>query len=352
MTAKALFCAIGELSEEYILDAAEENIRTVSRARRIGRAARRIGAIAACLILLFGAGIYGYFWYNYDFTAHEEMLKIYPVYLENRMMSYAAERIGEGEALFLPTRIGEEVWSSNGKTFYRFKGRDDYAELILDDGGTLSKVSFYTFSMLPEGGIYSDEDGTDWHWRELVPEEVWQEIDTSPYTYRDILRVIYRVDDADDIAWVRFEKSNIDNTQIGRSVKVKTVTLRDADEIETVWDILVSISGTDHYAERPEPRVPLPDDVRSVQVVRNVTVSFKNGVKLEFEYTPSGGEDCGLFYRIEGVDYYYLTVEQNHALIDLAEISFAPTPIPETEPPSGTCVTATAASFPDETIEE
>ena len=118
------------------------------------------------------------------------------------------------------------------------------------------------------------------------------------------------------------------------------------------WGILTGVVPFDYLqADYPTPAVPKPDDVRSVQVVRDVTVKFKNGSTLSFAYNPAGGEDCGLLYRLEGSNRYYLTVEQNHALIALADISFAPTPIPETDPPRGGDETAQVQPAP-ETIPE
>ncbi len=340
MTKQELFCAIGDVREEWINDADAVSIRRATRARRAGRLARRVGAVAACLVLLLTAGYRFACWY-FPLGAYEQVMRITPVVFNNRLMMYAFERLGDGQEMMLRHQRGEYLGHNGAYDVWQLKGRDDYAELIFSDGENWELGRFNQYSALAQGWTYDEEADADWWYASLMTPEEWRKIDTSAYTLVDVLQQIYGVDSADDIVSVRFEKSGIDNTQIGRSVKVETVTLRDADEIAQVWNILISLTPTDHYADRPTPTVAKPDNVRSVQVVRDVTISFKNGTVLEFEYNPSGGEDCALFYRIEGYNYYYLTVEQNHTLIDLAGISFAPTPIPETKPPRGVDETAT-----------
>lgn len=350
MTREELFGAIGDVREAWIADAGEENVRRTTRARRAGRFARRAGAIAACLAIVLTVGYRFVCWY-FPMGGYEQVLRIKPIVLHGRLMSYAMERLGEGQQMLLAARLGDVVWENGETTVWKLKGREDYAELIFSDGDTYQLGRLEDYSALPEGWNFELENYINWWYAPLLTPEEWRQIDTSAYTFAEVLREIYCVDSADDIAWVRFEKSGIDNTEVGRSVKVKTVTLRDTDEIAQVWDILWSLTPTDHYADRPQPTVPKPDDVKSVQIVRDVTVTFKNGSALRFEYDPAGGEDCALFYRLEGVNYYYLTVEQNHTLIDLAGISFAPTPIPETDPPQGIAETATAAPVPETTPE-
>lgn len=342
MTKQELFTAIGDVWEEWIADAGEEAVRRSTRARRAGRLVRRLGACAVCLAILMTAGIGFARWY-FPLGGYEQVLRITPIVLHNRFMQYELVRLGEGQQALLPHRRGDYVGELQGREVWHLQGREDYAELIFYDGESWQLARFSDYSSFIEGWSYDADAGEDWLYNDLLTPEEWRQIDTSAYTLSDVLRNVYAADSADDIAWVRFEKSSIDNTRVGKSVKVKPATLCDADEIAQVWDILVSLVPFDDYRyDRPEPVVPRSDDVRSVQVVRDVTVTFKNGAMLSFEYNPSGGEDCALFYRIEGSNRYYLTVEQNHALIDLAGISFALTPIPETDPPRGISETATA----------
>lgn len=340
MTKTELFGAIGDVREDWIVDAAEENLRRVTRGRRAGKLARRLGTAAACLAILLTAGIGFARWY-FPLGAHEQVLRLTPLVMHNRFMQYALVRLGEGQEAMLPHRRGEYVGSLQGREVWRLQGREDYAELILRDGGEWKLVRINDYSVFHTGWVYDPETEGDWIYATLLSPEEWAKIDTSAYTLGEVLRNIYAADGAEDIAWVRFEKSNIDNTQVGQSVKVKTVTLRDADEIAQVWEILVGLAPFDDRLERPQPVVVKPD-VLAVQTVRDVTVRFKNGAELTFEYSPAGGEDCGLLYRVEGYNPYYLTVEQNHTLIELADISFAPTPIPETDPPREIPETATA----------
>ncbi len=350
MTKERLFLAIGEVREEWIADAGEENLRRAGSAKRMSRAARRIGVFAACLVLLLTVGYRVYDWYFLSHT-HEQVLRLCPFVLEDRLMMYAFDgELGKGERLMLGARRGEYVgqvaWQDRAHDVWKLQGRDDYAELIFSEGDSFQLGRFHQYSALAEGWSYDAEDTDDWFYASLMTPEEWARIDTSPYTLSEVLETIYCVNSADDIAFVRFEKSNIDNTEVGRSVKVKTVTLRDAENLGKIWNILTVLTPLNHHAERPVPTVGLPDYVKTVQVVRDITIKLKNGAVLQFEYNPAGGEDCALFYRIEGYHYYYLTPDQNHTLINLAEISFAPTPIPETKPPLGTCETAVAQTVP------
>lgn len=348
MTNRELFAAIGEVREDWIADAGEANVRRSTRARRVGKLARRLGALAACLAILLAGGYRFARWY-FPLGMYDQVLRMTPLVLENRLMIYAFEQLGEGQQLALAYQRGELVEESGGRAVWKLKGRDDYAELIFRDGDGYQLARLEDYSALHEGWTYEAEATDDWLYNDLLTPEEWEQIDTSAYTLGEVLRNVYDVDSADAIAWVRFEKSGIDNTQVGRSVKVKTVTLRDADALAQVWDILVGLTPYDSRLERPQPTVTRPD-VLAVQTVRDVTVRFKNGAELTFAYNPAGGEDCGNFYRVEGDSPYYLTVEQNHTLIALAGISFAPTPIPETDPPRGSAETATAR--PPETIPE
>lgn len=339
MTKSTLFCTIGDVREEWIADAAEENLRRVTRAKRVGRLARRWGVLAACLALLLVGGYRFAKWY-FPTGAYEQVLRLTPIVIHNRFMQYELVRLGDGQEAMLPHRRGEYVGNLQGREVWHLQGREDYAELIIWDGEKWQLVRFNEYSAFAEGANLEWGKYADWFYATLLNPEEWQKIDTTAYTLGEVLHNIYAADSADDIAWVRFEKSDIDNTQVGRSVKVKTVTLRDTEEIAQVWDILVGLTPYDDRLARPQPTVIKPD-VLAVQIVRDVTVRFKNGAELTFEYSPAGGEDCGLFYRVEGYSPYYLTLEQNHTLIDLAGISFAPTPIPETDPPRGISETAT-----------
>ena len=350
MKGKKLFLAIGEVREEWITDAdADTGAEDVPPKKKHLGWIRRIGAAAACFLVLLTVGYCFADWY-YPMGAHEEVLRIKPLVLYNRLMSYELVRLGEGQRAMLPHRRGEYVGNLQGTEVWHLQSREDYAELIFHDGETWQLGKINQYNSLAEGWTYDPIEDADWAFGSLLSPEEWANIDTSTYTMAEVLRNIYVAESAGDIAWVRFERDDIDNTQIGRSVKVKTVTLRDEAEIALVWEIMDGLTPLSHHAERPQPKVTRPEDVRAVQVARNVTVKFKNGAVLEFEYNPAGGEDCALFYRIAGYDYFYLTVEQNRTLIDLAEISFAPTPIPETDPPRG--IDATATARPPETAAE
>ncbi|MBR7184836.1 MAG: hypothetical protein IKD37_04430 [Clostridia bacterium] len=340
MTKQDLFVSIGEVREEWIADAGEENLRCATRAKRVGRLARRLGAIAACLAILLVGGYRFINWY-FPLGAHEQVLRLTPIVMHNRFMQYELVRLGDGQETMLPHRRGEYVGNLQGREVWRLRGREDYAELIIRNGEQWQLVRFNEYSAFAEGANLEWGMYADWVYATLLSPEEWAKIDTTAYTLGEVLHDIYAADSADDIAWVRFEKSGIDNTQVGQSVKVQTVTLRDAESITQVWEILVGLEPFDDFRfERPQPAVTKPD-VLAVQTVRDVTVRFRNGAELTFEYNPAGGEDCGLLYRVEGHSPYYLTIAQNHTLIDLAGISFAPTPIPETDPPRGLSETAT-----------
>lgn len=345
MKGENLFFSIGEVRDEWIADA-DTGAEDAPRKKKPWGWIRRLGAAAACFLVLLTVGYCFIDWY-YPMGAHEEVLRIKPLVLYNRLMSYELVRLGEGQRVMLPRRRGEYVGNLQGTEVWHLQGREDYAELILYDGEIWQLGRINQYNSLAEGWTYDPVGDADWIFGSLLSPEEWTKIDTSRYTLAEVLHNIYAADSAEDIAWVRFEKDDIDNTQIGRSVKVKTVTLRDEDELMLMWEIMAGLTPLSHHAERPQPKITRPEDVLAVQVARNVTVKFKNGAVLEFEYNPAGGEDCAIFYRIAGYDWFYLTVEQNRALIDLAEISFAPTPIPETKPLRG--IDAIETACPPET---
>lgn len=346
MTGRELFLTIGEVRDAWIADADTGAEDVPQKKPQRWNWMRRLGAVAACFLVLLTVGYCFADWY-YPLGAHEEVLRIKPLVLHNRLMSYELVRLGEGQRAMLPHRRGEYVGNLQGMEVWHLQGREDYAELIFHDGETWQLGRFNQYSSLAEGWTYDPAEDADWPFAALLSLEEWEKIDTSRYTLAEVLRNIYGAECASDIAWVRFEKSGIDNTQVGQSVKVKTVTLRDAAEIARVWEIMASLTPIYHHDERPKVEVTRPEDVLAVQVVRDVTVRFQNGATLEFEYNPVGGADGALFYRIAGYDYFCLTPAQNRTLIDLAEISYAPTPIPETKPPRG--IDATETARPPET---
>ncbi|MBR6708656.1 MAG: hypothetical protein IKL84_03140 [Clostridia bacterium] len=324
MTREALFSAIGEISEEYILDADEEQVRQSSRTKRIGRAVRRIGTLAACLLVICAAAFSGLNWYLGLSGAHEQLLVIKPTVLGDRFAFYGMKQLGEGQTLMLSYQKGELVWERDDLRVWQLKGREDYSELIFEDDKGLQLGFFDGYCVLPAG---AELDG-NWFYGSLLTPEEWEKIDFSAYTLSDVLHEIYCADSADDIEKIRFSKTDSDNTVVGRSVKVKTVTLRDEEAREQIWNLFLDLIPAEDFSD---PVVKLPDTVKPVQVMREVTVTFRNGAELICHYQPAGGEDGGSITQ-RGKIYGILTVEQNHALIKLAEISFHPTPIPETDP--------------------
>lgn len=333
MTTQDLFRAIGDVRDDYILDAAVK-----PKKRRPWLHAIAIAA-CVCLVVLPVAR----WWFAPAFQTTEQLLITRPILIGDRFMSY--HRVNDiltrwDDESFLALRKGDILRQQGGYTVYRIRGREDIAELIIEEDGKHTLWAFERYSFTgPRDFLYDD---VCW-FGDLLTDAEKVTVNLSPYTVADILRDVYAATSADDVISVRFEKTYNNNTAVGRSIRPKTVVLR-GDDCAPIWDILVTLAPDDPENERwNTPAVPLPDDVLPEQTCRDVTVKFKSGATMTFAYNPAGGEDGGLFWGI------VLTVEQNHTLIDLAEISFAPTPIPETDPPQRGAETATAAPLPETT---
>lgn len=348
MTGKMLFDAVGGVREDYVLDADEAVIARAARGRRIGRLILRIGRAAACLLLVCAACFGGLDWY-FDLTgAHEQVLRIKPAVIGDRMVFYAMQRLGDGQTMTLQYRRGEQVWQNGELTVWQLKGRSDYAELIFEQNGTLELAEFHSYSILPHAGEIFVPDET-WPYWEMLSPEAWGTIDFSPYTFADVLRDIYRAESAADLESVSFAKTGDNNTEVGRSIRIRTVTLRDTDALALMWEILSGLTTIPSGEVREEILIKRPDDVLAEQVRRRVTVTFRSGAVLEFRYNPAGGSDGGTFTQL-GADYSALTTAQNRALVELIGISFAPTPIPETKPPQGCDETETVRPIPETAV--
>ena len=169
------------------------------------------------------------------------------------------------DKLTLESKIGDLYLETETQKFYKIKGHDDIAQLIVvsDDGDT----HLFRFSNM----------------------DYW-ESDVEPFNFAFVLENIFNVKNADDIKSIRFEKASFSKTDISKKVKVNTVTVTDDEQLGKLYEIFGSLDDTkieftkyiDHRCEEYlNGTLPL-----SIQTIRKVTMEFENGTSIELRFDP------------------------------------------------------------------
>ena len=200
------------------------------------------------------------------------------------------------DKLTLESKIGDLYLETETQKFYKIKGHDDIAQLIVvsDDGDT----HLFRFSNM----------------------DYW-ESDVEPFNFAFVLENIFNVKNADDIKSIRFEKASFSKTDISKKVKVNTVTVTDDEQLGKLYEIFGSLDDTkieftkyiDHRCEEYlNGTLPL-----SIQTIRKVTMEFENGTSIELRFDP--------YYknlRLKNTNSFEGFAEEDlNWLIELAEIN-------------------------------
>ena len=200
------------------------------------------------------------------------------------------------DKLTLESKIGDLYLETETQKFYKIKGHDDIAQLIIvsEDGDT----RLFRFSNM----------------------DYW-ETDAEPFSFGFLLENIFNVKNADDIKSIRFEKASFSKTDISKKVKVNTVTVTDDEQLGKLYEIFGSLDDTkieftkyiDHRSEEYlNGTLPL-----SIQTIRKVTMEFENGTSIELRFDP--------YYknlRLKNTNSFEGFAEEDlNWLIDLAKIN-------------------------------
>ena len=247
------------------------------------------------------------------------------VRVEDRLVSYKiikTETLSRFARLRLPDEPGEVLVVHGDSTFYRAAGEEDLVYLIQIDGnGKRTVLEFYDY--VNTAGV--DMTTSYWYTSGWLSDEDIRILESGKelLPWGDILETIYSVSSARDIASVRFSKSGSDHSSVGDSVRVKTVTVKDAETLERLYDLFPRLHVEGYGDVPPITSVHARDEAYlrgerplSVQINRTVTVTLTSGRELTVTYYPAEG-----VLKQNSTGYYtILSDAENQWLISLAEI--------------------------------
>lgn len=287
MIRQMISTAVSQISDDYIAEAAEYNV-----ASRAPRKTWRWLTAAASIILMFGVGIFSVWFFTPSdmWGASTNALQLTVVRVDDKMASYAFVDMSPYEETMIKSRRGELYRQHGDARFYRIKGQNDISRFILENDDGLRLVEFESWIQ----PMSADRWQTSyWYDYGYVTDADIAALDAeSEIFYGDTLRIIYGVESAKDIVSVKFEDADIDKTDIGDSIKIKSVTLRDGESLERMYEILCGMTERDawqgwvrifaHDEQYKNGSMPL-----SEQTERRVTVTLAGGYQLRFDYSPT-----------------------------------------------------------------
>lgn len=247
MTNETLIHAIGKIDDVLISDAINDT--------KAGKKYMWLRWTAACLCLIVGA-IAVMQLLTGEKTVQDQLLAVIGVNgavnnslietvlpIENRMAVYEQVYVGGSAYTETPESSDStkkllpfvgEIYAQNGdNNWYRVKGMEELKYLISESkAGTLRLWEYRSF-WVADGEI-SDM------WSSVI--EQLPDIDLSPYTYGDVYRIIYNVENAEDIASITAAPSQQNNTDLGIKIQkqVGTHTYNDYDSIALFYDNTVN----------------------------------------------------------------------------------------------------------------
>ena len=259
-------------------------------------------------------------------TTNDQRLVV--IRIDDRLVSYEIMKtntMSRFERMLLPDEPGEVLAVHGDSTFYRAAGEEDLVYLIqIDGGGKQTILEFYDY--VNTAGV--DMTTSYWYTSGWLSDEDIRILESGqePLPWGDILETIYSVSSARDIASVRFSKCGSDKSSVGDSVRVKTVTVKDAETLKKLYDLFPRLHTEGYGDESPITSVHARDEAYlngerplSVQINRTVTVILTSGRELTVTYYPAEG-----VLKQNSTDYYtVLSDAENGWLIDLAEIDMA-----------------------------
>lgn len=192
----------------------------------------------------------------------------------------------------LAESLGEGLDGAEG--FYRLKGHGDLQYLISDNEKTASPA---------DGG----ERYLLWKFESFQTE--------NSYPYRDVLRLIYGVEQADAIEKMVVTAPTFDNTDRGMQIQkeIGTYEVTDRDAIETFYEIISGMVcyGSGHWELIDYGSLDIPTDGEgggeSIRKGRYLTLVTDKGCEIDrLKYTAVSD----MFYEYSGVAYERLSGEQ------------------------------------------
>lgn len=316
MKRQMISAAVEKISDNYVSEAAE-----CALSAKASRRSLRWMTAAASIALVLGLGVFSAWLFTPAemWTASTNDLKITMVRVDDKMASYRLVDMSPYEQTMIKSWCGELYTTHAGTRFYLIKGQEGLYRLILENDEGLQLVEFDSWvqSMSADRWMTSY-----WYEQGYITDADIAALDTeSEINYGDTLRIIYGVQSAEDIVSVKFEDADIDKTDIGDSIKIKSVILRDGESLERMYGILCGMTErgawegwTRIFAENEQYKngtLPL-----SEQTERRVTVTLDSGYKLRFDYSPVSS-----VIKKYGTDVSAVLDEQDNAwLISSAEI--------------------------------
>ncbi len=202
------------------------------------------------------------------------------------------EGIPSAESGMLEESLGGELADADG--FYRLLGHDDLQYLISDNeradlaGNGNGRYSLWKFESFQTQGSYP---------------------------YRDVLELIYGVEQGDSIAKIVVMPPRFDNTEAGMRIQeeIGTYEVTDREQIESFYEIISGMTcyGSNHWEQIDYGSVDIPDNGEGggegIRKGRCLTLVTERGDKLDrLKYTAVSG----MFYEYSGIAYEPLAAEQ------------------------------------------
>ena len=252
-------------------------------------------SVAACFVLLVSASL----WLIAPNEGAYEQVEIttlirlderyYASYIRvNEMSNY--------ERLTLEGKIGDLYLETETQSLYKIKGHDDIAELIAvpSDG----EAQLFRFKAL---NYYNNDQA-------------------EPFSLGFLLETVYNVTSADDVRSVKFEKEY--SYKNDREIKVQSVLVGDRANITHFFDQACALEGEEYqpskyqYVHKQSDAYLNGTLPLTAQVVRKVTVKFKNNTSIEFTLDPLNQHLC-----LRNAIVFPISEQDLNWLIALAEIN-------------------------------
>lgn len=203
------------------------------------------------------------------------------------------EKVYPMESAVLAASIGREV--DGAKDWYYISGHSDLQYLIQKDDQNYSLWQFGYF-------------------------------DCEEYPYIDVLKLVYRIESAEDITEIEVKPATMDNTDAGKRIQkeIGTRTVTNRDEIETIYQVLCTMTcyGSNRwdlidYGDVEAPADTEMRDHNAVRLGRYLAFATDYGNVIDgLKYTAVSG----MFYEFSGVAYNRLTREQAESVSDILGI--------------------------------
>ncbi|MBE6994999.1 MAG: hypothetical protein E7423_10260 [Ruminococcaceae bacterium] len=331
MDKEQLMRALGEIDDAYIMEAAPQAVR--KRPRLLWPAAAACAALAlalagflyhpapapvtqapettqsALLASLKNGGVQ-------ETAAREASVPV-----EGRIAVY--EQIGSGGRLADLT--GEPFAETETGVWRRVTGMEALKYLLLEEENGPTLWEFRSFAVL-DGALMQLEaaEATETELKELRSQYAarFPDADLSPYTYGDVLRIIYGVESAEDLKSVTASPSVANNTDEGKAIQreVGTRVYDDPETLQLFYDAVSpvvcwgSCGWSAVYRDRTEYRYSFSTDSddkltsgEETWGTRYLTVETDTGLTNErWKYSSL----YGMFFEFGGVGTESLTPEQ------------------------------------------